>query len=84
MFDLSPLPSWLARTDPKDVARVERKTVIVTQRPWDTVPIPSPGAKSQLGSWLSEEDFQKARQERFPGCMAGKAGSLSLSASVRF
>ncbi|XP_067107430.1 phosphoenolpyruvate carboxykinase [GTP], mitochondrial [Osmerus mordax] len=63
---------WLARTDPKDVARVESKTVIVTKHQRDTVPIPSPGAKSQLGSWLSEEDFQKARQERFPGCMAGR------------
>uniref|UniRef100_A0AAY4BA33 phosphoenolpyruvate carboxykinase (GTP) n=1 Tax=Denticeps clupeoides TaxID=299321 RepID=A0AAY4BA33_9TELE len=63
---------WLARTDPKDVARVESKTVIVTKHQRDTIPIPSPGARSQLGSWLSESDFQKAREERFPGCMAGR------------
>lgn len=63
---------WLARTDPRDVARVESKTVIVTKEQRDTIPIPSGGAKSQLGSWMSEGDFQKARQERFPACMAGR------------
>ncbi|CAI9597154.1 unnamed protein product [Staurois parvus] len=30
--------SWLARTDPRDVARIESKTVIVTQEQRDTVP----------------------------------------------
>lgn len=63
--------SWLARTDPKDVARVESKTVIVTKSQRDTIPIPAGGVKSQLGSWMSESDWQKAREERFPGCMAG-------------
>uniref|UniRef100_A0A9J8BU52 phosphoenolpyruvate carboxykinase (GTP) n=1 Tax=Cyprinus carpio carpio TaxID=630221 RepID=A0A9J8BU52_CYPCA len=63
---------WLARTDPKDVARVESKTVIVTKDQRDTIPIPTGGAKSQLGSWMSEETFQKAREDRFPGCMAGR------------
>lgn len=63
--------SWLARTDPKDVARVESKTVIVTKNQRDTIPIPAGGAKSQLGSWMSESDWQKAREERFPGCMTG-------------
>lgn len=63
--------SWLARTDPKDVARVESKTVIVTKSQRDTIPIPAGGVKSQLGSWMSESDWQKARVERFPGCMAG-------------
>ncbi|KAI1902154.1 hypothetical protein AGOR_G00041780 [Albula goreensis] len=63
---------WLARTDPKDVARVESKTVIVTKEQRDTIPIPSGGAKSQLGSWMSESDFQKAREDRFPGCMEGR------------
>lgn len=63
--------SWLARTDPKDVARVESKTVIVTKNQRDTVPILPAGVKSQLGSWMSEGDWQRAREERFPGCMAG-------------
>lgn len=69
--------SWLARTDPKDVARVESKTVIVTQRQRDTVPVPAAGVKSQLGSWMSESDWQRARRERFPGCMAGVACSCA-------
>lgn len=63
--------SWLARTDPKDVARVENKTVIVTGQQKDTVPISSSGIKSQLGNWMSKTDFQKAREDRFPGCMTG-------------
>uniref|UniRef100_A0A8C4DXD3 phosphoenolpyruvate carboxykinase (GTP) n=1 Tax=Dicentrarchus labrax TaxID=13489 RepID=A0A8C4DXD3_DICLA len=63
---------WLARTDPKDVARVESKTVIVTKNQRDTIPIPAGGVKSQLGSWMSESDWQRAREERFPGCMSGR------------
>ncbi|KAI4893352.1 hypothetical protein NFI96_024146 [Prochilodus magdalenae] len=63
---------WLARTDPKDVARVESKTVIVTRQQRDTVPIPSSNIKSQLGNWMSESDFLKAREDRFPACMTGR------------
>lgn len=68
---VSLLGSWLARTDPKDVARVESKTVIVTKNQRDTVPIPAGGVKSQLGSWMSESDWERARRDRFPGSMAG-------------
>ncbi|ETE62568.1 Phosphoenolpyruvate carboxykinase, cytosolic [GTP], partial [Ophiophagus hannah] len=59
---------WLACTDPKDVARIESKTVIVTPEQRDTIPIPQSGV-SQLGRWMSEEDFEKAFRIRFPGCM---------------
>ncbi|XP_036915859.1 phosphoenolpyruvate carboxykinase, cytosolic [GTP] isoform X2 [Sturnira hondurensis] len=59
---------WLALTDPRDVARIESKTVIITQDQRDTVPIPQSGP-SQLGRWMSEEDFEKAFNARFPGCM---------------
>ncbi|XP_066870133.1 phosphoenolpyruvate carboxykinase, cytosolic [GTP] isoform X1 [Kogia breviceps] len=59
---------WLALTDPRDVARIESKTVIITQEQRDTVPIPKTGL-SQLGRWMSEEDFEKAFNARFPGCM---------------
>ncbi|XP_028591120.2 phosphoenolpyruvate carboxykinase, cytosolic [GTP] [Podarcis muralis] len=62
---------FLARTDPRDVARIESKTVIVTQEQRDTIPIPKSGV-SQLGSWMSEEDFEKAFSVRFPGCMKGR------------
>lgn len=67
-------PSWLARTDPKDVARVESKTVIVTPSQRDTVPLPAGGARGQLGNWMSPAEFQQAVDERFPGCMQGNRG----------
>ncbi|XP_072270337.1 phosphoenolpyruvate carboxykinase, cytosolic [GTP] [Pyxicephalus adspersus] len=62
---------WLARTDPQDVARIESKTVIVTQEQRDTVPVAKSGL-SQLGRWMSEDDFGKAFKSRFPGCMKGR------------
>lgn len=65
--------SWLALTDPRDVARIESKTVIITREQRDTVPIPKSGP-SQLGRWMSEEDFEKAFDARFPGCMKGEQG----------
>ncbi|KAG7478225.1 hypothetical protein MATL_G00078380 [Megalops atlanticus] len=63
---------WLARTDPGDVARVESKTVIVTQDQRDTIPSPRGGGVSQLGRWMSQEEFDKAMNQRFPGCMKGR------------
>ncbi|KAL1780578.1 phosphoenolpyruvate carboxykinase [GTP], mitochondrial [Sigmodon hispidus] len=63
---------WLARTDPQDVARVESKTVIVTPSQRDTVPLPAGGARGQLGNWMSPDEFQRAVDERFPGCMQGR------------
>ncbi|NXJ93905.1 PCKGC protein, partial [Corythaixoides concolor] len=62
---------WLALTDPRDVARIESKTVIITQEQRDTISIPKTGT-SQLGRWMSEEDFEKAFNTRFPGCMQGR------------
>ncbi|XP_073707390.1 phosphoenolpyruvate carboxykinase, cytosolic [GTP] [Garra rufa] len=63
---------WLARTDPRDVARVESKTVIVTPEKRDTVPSPRDGGVSQLGRWMSPEEWDKAMNLRFPGCMKGR------------
>uniref|UniRef100_A0A8C5K5I6 phosphoenolpyruvate carboxykinase (GTP) n=1 Tax=Jaculus jaculus TaxID=51337 RepID=A0A8C5K5I6_JACJA len=63
---------WLARTDPKDVARVESKMVIVTPFQQDTVPLLAGGARGQLGNWMSPAEFQQAMEERFPGCMQGR------------
>lgn len=61
----------MARTDPRDVARVESKTVIVTRDQRDAVPTPLGGEASQLGRWMSPEEFDKAAAQRFPGCMKG-------------
>uniref|UniRef100_A0A6P8NLP1 Phosphoenolpyruvate carboxykinase, cytosolic [GTP] n=1 Tax=Geotrypetes seraphini TaxID=260995 RepID=A0A6P8NLP1_GEOSA len=62
---------WLALTDPRDVARIESKTVIITQEQRDTVPTTKTGV-SQLGRWMCEDDFEKAFKARFPGCMKGR------------
>ncbi|KAG7272062.1 hypothetical protein CRUP_025999 [Coryphaenoides rupestris] len=51
---------WLARTDPRDVARVESKTVIVTREQRDAVPRPLGGGVSQLGRWMSPEERENA------------------------
>ncbi|XP_077504159.1 phosphoenolpyruvate carboxykinase, cytosolic [GTP]-like isoform X2 [Amblyomma americanum] len=71
-----PLPKYrncyLARTDPADVARVESKTFISTERREDTIPTPKEGVKGTLGNWMSPGDLQKALNERFPGCMKGR------------
>ncbi|XP_053119147.1 phosphoenolpyruvate carboxykinase [GTP], mitochondrial [Hemicordylus capensis] len=63
---------WLAKTDPKDVARVESRTVIVTDNQRETVPIPPTGVKGQLGNWMNPQTFQEAVDDRFPGCMKGR------------
>ncbi|CAH1268850.1 PCK1 [Branchiostoma lanceolatum] len=63
---------WLANTDPKDVARVESKTVICTESERDTIPKPAEGVKGQLGHWISPKNMELAFEERFPGCMRGR------------
>lgn len=63
---------WLARTDPADVARVERRTVIATEDQRDTIPIPKTGVKGQLGYWMDTEDMDTELNMRFPGCMRGR------------
>lgn len=63
--------SWLALTDPADVARVERLTYISTQLQRDTVPLAKPGVKSQLGNWMAPEDMDNELNMRFPDCMKG-------------
>lgn len=63
--------SWLATTDPADVARVESKTFISTEEKHDTVPRKKQGVKGTLGNWMSPEDMETALDSRFPGCMRG-------------
>lgn len=63
---------WLARTNPADVARVESKTFICTDRREQTIPTPAAGVQGALGNWISEMDMYAAIQERFPGCMKGR------------
>ncbi|XP_063697159.1 phosphoenolpyruvate carboxykinase [GTP] [Culicoides brevitarsis] len=71
-----PLPKyencWLARTDPRDVARVESRTFICTDKREDTIPLPKNGATGALGNWISPSDYNKEIKARFPGCMKGR------------
>ena len=39
---------WLAKTDPKDVARVESKTVICTESENETIPTPADGVEGKI------------------------------------
>lgn len=64
--------SWLALTDPKDVARVESKTYMVTDVERDTRPTPRKGVQGQLSNWMSPQAYEKAFNDRFPGCMKGR------------
>ena len=52
---------WLTRTDPSDVARVESKTVIVTEKKRDAVPEPLPGVEPQLNRWMSPDQHQQEK-----------------------
>lgn len=71
-----PLPKydncWLARTNPSDVARVESKTFICTERREEAVTTPKPGIKTSLGNWISPKEYDEAIMARFPGCMKGR------------
>lgn len=65
--------SWLARTDPADVARVESRTFVVTSKRSDAIPSRKEGVAGTLGNWMSPDDLHKSIQERFPNCMKGNA-----------
>uniref|UniRef100_A0A0K8UHT1 Phosphoenolpyruvate carboxykinase [GTP] n=1 Tax=Bactrocera latifrons TaxID=174628 RepID=A0A0K8UHT1_BACLA len=63
---------WLARTNPADVARVESKTFICTDRKEQAVPVTSTSTVGALGNWISQADMEQAVQERFPQSMRGR------------
>ncbi|KYN11900.1 PREDICTED: phosphoenolpyruvate carboxykinase [GTP]-like [Trachymyrmex cornetzi] len=63
---------WLAKTNPADVARVEKRTFISTDLERDTIPTPRKNVTGELGNWISPNDMEKAILERFPGCMKGR------------
>ncbi|KAM0733419.1 Phosphoenolpyruvate carboxykinase [GTP] [Formica fusca] len=63
---------WLAKTNPADVARVEKRTFICTDLKSDTVPTPREGIIGELGNWISPNDMEQAILKRFPNCMKGR------------
>jgi phosphoenolpyruvate carboxykinase (GTP) len=63
---------WYTCTDPKDVARVESRTVICTPEKRTTIPIAKEGVNGRLGHWKHPDDLKVEVDKRFPGCMAGR------------
>ena len=63
--------SWLAQTDPADVARVESRTFVVTPTRREAIPNRKDGVSGQLGNWMSPDELHKVIQDRFPSCMKG-------------
>ncbi|XP_058448756.1 phosphoenolpyruvate carboxykinase [GTP]-like [Malaya genurostris] len=63
---------WIAHTDPADVARVESRTFICTERREQAIPTPREGVRGTLGNWISPADYEAAIKARFPGCMKGR------------
>lgn len=64
---------YLALTDKRDIARVERKTYICTEREKDAVPTVRFGSKAFLGNWMSIESMEfQMNRIRFPSAMLGR------------
>ena len=63
---------YLCRTDPRDVARVESKTFMITPEKYDSVCHLPEGEKPIMGQWVSPKDFEAMLDERYPGCMNGR------------
>ena len=63
--------SYICRTDPADVARVESKTWICTKKKYDTVPHVQPGTPGILGRWADPKDADEL-MKNYEGCMAGR------------
>jgi len=63
---------YLARTDPRDVARVESKTLICTPEQREAIPTPAEGVQGTLGKWQDPDIMMESLNEKFNGCMEGR------------
>lgn len=64
---------WLARTDPRDVARVESKTFICTRDKNDVVPRGTSEAKEGiLGNWMHVDEVDERLNKLLKNCMTGR------------
>lgn len=63
---------YLAKTDPKDVARVESRTFICTEDKDRTIPTPRDGIEGKLGKWMHPDTLDAKVKQLFPGSMRGR------------
>lgn len=68
--------SYLVRTNPADVARVESKTVICTESKRESIPIPRDGVVGTVGHWAHPDDMKAKLSNLFDGCMKGMAAQF--------
>ncbi|CAF1329794.1 unnamed protein product, partial [Rotaria sordida] len=64
--------NYICRTDPRDVARVESKTFLVTADKYASVPHSRQDVKCILGQWMAPDDMKQELDDRLPGCMSGR------------
>jgi len=62
---------YLARTDPRDVARTESRTFISTKEKIESIPV-TEQSTGKLGNWMSPTELDNKVKELYPGCMEGR------------
>lgn len=65
---------WLARTDPRDVARVESKTFICTRDKHDVIPRGTDdlAQRGNLGNWMHVDELDERMNKLLRNCMTGR------------
>lgn len=75
--------SWLVRTDPKDVARVESKTVISTEKREHVIPNGLNPHAGALPNWIAPKQLDIEIMKRFPNSMKGNNKEIMILRPIR-